>query len=192
MRGDARVDHSGPKAALDRLAGFASSSPASQAARRRAWPNLAARLGGWNAPYESGEKITDVWYLPTANGKNGHGAEFAVSLPGRCISLTSKPGDLVLDPFVRSGTSALAAMELGRRCIGFDTSQTYIATARRRVKQLTTRIRADGATLVDVPIKRVNGARAGGRSRMNGHTADSDARLITVAAVPAKKRPPKS
>ncbi len=153
------------------------------------WPDLEARLGGWNAPYESGEKVTDVWYLPTANGKNGHGAEFAVSLPGRCISLSSKPGDLVLDPFVGSGTSALAAMELGRRCIGFDTSQTYIATARRRIKQLATRMRAEGR-LVDVPTKRANGARANGRSRTNGQTVDSGALPLAVAAVREKKGRP--
>jgi site-specific DNA-methyltransferase (cytosine-N4-specific) len=148
------------------------------------WPNLDARLGGWNAPYESGEKVTDVWYLPTGNGKNGHGAEFAVSLPGRCISLTTKPGDVVVDPFVGSGTSALAAMELGRRCIGFDTSQTYLATAHRRVKQLATRIRAEGAKLVDVPMERTNGAQVNARSRSNGHKVDSDVLPLVVAADP--------
>jgi hypothetical protein len=104
------------------------------------WAGLDKRLGGWNAPYESAEKITDVWYLPTANGTNGHGAEFPISLPGRCISLTSKRGDIVLDPFVGSGTSAIAAIELDRLCIGFDTSQTYLERARSRVKALTSQI----------------------------------------------------
>ena len=103
------------------------------------WQLMENRLGGWNQPYESSEKITDVWYLPSANGTNGHGAEFPISLPGRCIALTSKPGDLVLDPFIGSGTSALAAMELGRRCIGFDTSQKYLDTAQGRVRELSTR-----------------------------------------------------
>ena len=154
------------------------------------WPNLDARLGGWNAPYESGEKITDVWYLPTANGKNGHGAEFALSLPGRCISLTSKPGDLVLDPFVGSGTSVLAAMELGRRSIGFDTSQTYLATAHRRVKQVAARLRAEGTTLVDMPTKRVNGARANGRAKANGHAVHADALPMKVEEIQPKKRKP--
>lgn len=149
------------------------------------WSELPARLGGGNAPYESREKITDVWYLPTANGKNGHGAEFALSLPGRCISLTSEPGDVVLDPFVGSGTSALAAMELGRRCIGFDTSETYLATAERRVKQLATRMRAEAATQVDVPVERANGVRVNGQSRTRGRRADCDALPITVTAGPA-------
>ena len=99
------------------------------------WPSRDARLGGSNAPYESAGKITDVWHLPTANGKNGHGAEFAVLLAGRCISLTSKPGDLVLDPFVGSGTSALAAMELGRRCVGFQDSWCAQQLGRHGMKE---------------------------------------------------------
>jgi DNA modification methylase len=150
------------------------------------WRNLEKRLGGWNPPYESGEKVTDVWHVPTANGKNGHGAEFAVSLAGRCISLTSRPGDLVLDPFVGSGTSALAAMELGRRCIGFDTSHTYLATARERVKQLSSRISAQ-TKLVDVPLKHVNGASTNGRTRANGQS-DIETLPIDVARLTRPER----
>jgi SAM-dependent methyltransferase len=83
--------------------------------------------------YESAEKITDVWCLPTSNGKNGHGAEFPLALAGRCIALTSRTGDLVLDPFVGSGTTAIAAAELGRRFVGYDISKKYIDVAERRV-----------------------------------------------------------
>jgi DNA modification methylase len=142
---------------------------------------LDRRLGGWNPPYESGEKVTDVWYLPTASGKNGHGAEFALSLPGRCMSLTSKPGDLVLDPFVGGGTSALAAMELERRCVGFDTSQTYLATAQRRVSQLASRLRAQMPLFVDVPDKGLNGALTNGHIRGDRHSGDAEALPIDVA-----------
>jgi DNA modification methylase len=138
------------------------------------WQNLEKRLGGWNPPYESPEKITDVWHVPTANGKNGHGAEFAMSLPGRCISLTSKPGDLVLDPFVGSGTSALAAMELGCRCVGFDTSRTYLATAQERVKQLASCVNAR-AKPVDVVAPRLNGAPTSRRTSPNGHSVGDEA-----------------
>jgi DNA modification methylase len=53
--------------------------------------------------YESVEKITDVWCLPTSTGKNGHGAEFPLALAGRCIALTSRKGDLILDPFGGGG-----------------------------------------------------------------------------------------
>ena len=66
-------------------------------------------------------------------GKNGHGAEFPLALPGRCIALSTEPGDLVLDPFIGSGTTALAALELKRRCIGFDISDEYVRVANARV-----------------------------------------------------------
>lgn len=138
---------------------------------RGAWGDLDKRLGGWNAPYESLEKVTDVWYLPTANGTNGHGAEFPVSLPGRCISLTSRPGDLVLDPFMGSGTSALAAMELDRLCVGFDTSQSYLDIARKRVSALASRL-ADHTQLFEAPANRVPVAHTNGHKPVDG-TADA-------------------
>jgi DNA modification methylase len=100
---------------------------------RAAWQTLAPRLGGPNTNFESAEKITDVWALPTSSGKNGHGAEFPLALAGRCIALTTRKGDLVLDPFIGSGTTAVAAAELGRRCRGYDISETYITLAEQRV-----------------------------------------------------------
>jgi site-specific DNA-methyltransferase (cytosine-N4-specific) len=100
---------------------------------KAAWQALSPQLGGPNMVYESAEKITDVWCLPTSSGKNGHGAEFPLALAGRCIALTSRTGDLVLDPFVGSGTTAVAAVELGRRCVGYDISKKYIDVAERRV-----------------------------------------------------------
>lgn len=100
---------------------------------KAAWQSLEAKLGGPNLILESAEKITDVWCLPTGTGKNGHGAEFPLALAGRCIALTSQPGDLVLDPFVGTGTTAIAATALQRRCIGFDISEKYVNLAERRL-----------------------------------------------------------
>lgn len=97
------------------------------------WQSLQSRLGGPNMLFESAERITDVWCLPTSAGKNGHGAEFPLALAGRCVALTSKQGDLILDPFVGSGTTAVAAVALGRRCLGYDISETYIDVAEQRV-----------------------------------------------------------
>lgn len=100
--------------------------------KKAAWQQLPARLGGVNLEHESSEKLTDIWCLPTSTGQNGHGAEFPLALPARCIALSSNEGDLVLDPFVGAGTTALAAMELGRRCVGFDISNTYVQIAKKR------------------------------------------------------------
>jgi DNA modification methylase len=99
------------------------------------WKALQAELGGPNELLESGERITDVWSLPVGGGKNGHGAEFPLALPGRCIALASREGDVVLDPFLGSGTTALAATRLKRRSVGFEISERYVQLARSRLKE---------------------------------------------------------
>lgn len=104
---------------------------------KKAWQRLDPRLGGPNSRHESSEKITDVWSLPTSTGRNGHGAEFSLALAGRCIALTSRTGDLVLDPFVGAGTTAVAAVLLGRQVLGYDISEKYIDVAENRLKAAT-------------------------------------------------------
>jgi DNA modification methylase len=99
------------------------------------WQELGDELGGPNLKLESRERITDVWSLPVGPGKNGHGAEFSLGLPGRCIALSSREGDVILDPFIGSGTTALAALRQNRRCIGFDISESYVRLARNRVAE---------------------------------------------------------
>jgi site-specific DNA-methyltransferase (adenine-specific) len=63
----------------------------------------------------------------------GHPAPFPEELPRRVIKLLSFPDDLVLDPFCGSGTTVVVAHQLGRRAIGFDSSDEYVASARRRL-----------------------------------------------------------
>lgn len=101
--------------------------------QRAAWRMLTSDIGGPNEPLESRERITDIWSLPVSPGKNGHGAEFPLALPGRCIALSSREGDVVLDPFLGSGTSALAATRLNRRCVGFEISEQYVKLAKARL-----------------------------------------------------------
>jgi hypothetical protein len=127
---------------------------------KSAWQAQPARLGGPN-DRESKEKLTDVWTLSTAMGFNGHGAEFPVALPARCIALGSHEGDVVLDPFVGSGTSAVAAMELGRRFVGFDISPAYLEIANRRVASVAEKLALRTPHLeFPVPAKHVNGKAA--------------------------------
>jgi DNA modification methylase len=120
---------------------------------KAAWQSLDPDLGGPNMLFESAEKITDVWCLPTSTGKNGHGAEFPLALAGRCIALTSRPGDLVLDPFVGTGTTAIAAAALQRRCEGYDICEKYIELAEKR---LTTASRGGQLSLDDDPVEAVD------------------------------------
>lgn len=102
---------------------------------REAYRRVAPALGGRNIGYES-DKLADVWVLPTSNGKNGHGAQFPTALPGRCIALSTAPNDLVLDPFVGSGNSGVAARALGRRFIGIDVSPEYIGIAEAAIQSV--------------------------------------------------------
>ncbi|MFC6088153.1 DNA-methyltransferase [Saccharothrix lopnurensis] len=88
-----------------------------------------AALGGRN--HVESEKLSDVWVMQTSSGRGGHGAQFPTALPGRCIVLSTDPGDVVLDPFVGSGSSGVAALKLKRRFIGVDVSQTYLKTAEK-------------------------------------------------------------
>ena len=58
---------------------------------------------------------------------------FPPELPRRLIKLLSFPGDVVLDPFIGSGTTAIVAHNLGRTVYGYDIYEAYIESARRRV-----------------------------------------------------------
>lgn len=77
---------------------------------------------------------TNVLHMATECGNKNHSATFPVSLPAWFIRLFTKPGDLVLDPFVGSGTSAVAAQKLGRRYIGIDVNSDFCEIAQERLK----------------------------------------------------------
>ncbi len=80
------------------------------------------------------EATTDVWEIPPESANRvGHPAPFPVELPQRLIDLYTYRGDLVLDPFMGAGTTAVAAVRTGRHYVGFDTDAHYIALAQRRI-----------------------------------------------------------
>ncbi len=111
---------------------------------KRRFRTLPATIGGRNAKYET-EKLTDVWHFPTATGQDGHGAQFPVALPARCIALSTDPDDVVLDPFTGSGTTSVAAVLAQRRSVGFDVSGSYLRVAKHRLVQA--KRRADALAL---------------------------------------------
>ena len=76
-----------------------------------------------------------IWNIATAQLRENHFAAFPLELPRRCILLGSSPGDTILDPFMGSGTTGIAATELGRKFIGIEPNREYIAIARRRLKK---------------------------------------------------------
>lgn len=76
---------------------------------------------------------TNVIHMATECANRNHSAAFPVELPKWFIKLFTQPGDLVLDPFIGSGTTAVAALQLGRRYCGIDLDPHYVEMARRRV-----------------------------------------------------------
>ena len=78
---------------------------------------------------------SSVWTFNTAFLKEAHFAVFPTELPSLCIKAGSREGDIVLDPFLGSGTTALVAQKLGRKWIGIELNPDYIEIIKRRTAQ---------------------------------------------------------
>lgn len=97
-------------------------------------PGDLARDRSWLQHDEWLEWTNGVWRFPgETQAWEGHPAPYPVRLPYQLVKLLSFPGDVVLDPFCGSGTTAMAASTLGRAFVGFDRSEQYVASALRRV-----------------------------------------------------------
>jgi len=82
------------------------------------------------------EFTRSVWYMkPETAKKIGHPAPFPVELPYRLIQLYSFKGDVVLDPFMGSGQTALACLKTGRFYIGYEINEDYVRLAEKRIRQ---------------------------------------------------------
>jgi len=78
---------------------------------------------------------TNVIHMATECSNRNHSAAFPISLPTWFIKLFTQPGDIVLDPFIGSGTTAIAAQQLGRNYIGIDICEEYCQMAEERLIQ---------------------------------------------------------
>ena len=83
------------------------------------------QIGVWQFNYEKRD-IRD---------KNLHPATFPIALAKRCIELFTHKGELVVDPFVGSGTTLVAARDLNRNAVGFDLSSEYVSLCGQRLSQ---------------------------------------------------------
>jgi DNA modification methylase len=89
-------------------------------------------VGDWPA------LCSTVWNLmPAARQHGGHPAPFPVELARRCIRLSTWPGEIVFDPFAGTGTTLVAARQLGRRAVGIERSEAYCLAAIDRLAQGT-------------------------------------------------------
>lgn len=118
---------------------------ASIARLRRGWVNQvgvkgdATRRSPRSAePNELGARVPSYVVVDVGREKgNPHPAPMAEDLAVEMVSLGSWPGDVVLDPFVGSGTTAVAARRLGRRCVGIDRNDEYLRISAERLQQLS-------------------------------------------------------
>jgi site-specific DNA-methyltransferase (cytosine-N4-specific) len=86
---------------------------------------------------ESGANLRNHWFIGPDSSRNGHPATFPRELARRCISLGSREGDVILDPFSGSGTTGLVAKELNRRAILIELNPTYAAASKERITSLS-------------------------------------------------------
>ena len=92
------------------------------------------------------EATTDLWEIPPESATRvGHPAPFPVAIPRRLIELYTYEGDVVLDPFMGSGTTAVAALRTERHFIGFDTDKSYVVRAKARVAEEVERLERQNA-----------------------------------------------
>jgi DNA modification methylase len=99
------------------------------------------------------EATLDVWEMPPESARRvNHPAPFPIELPQRLIDLYTYEGDIVLDPFMGSGTTAIAALRTDRRYLGYDTDPGYIAAAMERIA--AERLQRSGGTARTGPRRR--------------------------------------
>lgn len=108
-----------------------------------------------------------IWDLPNVKAnhpeKTVHPCQFPIELVERCILALSNPEDLVLDPFVGVGSSAIAAERHGRRFLGFELDSEYLASAKQRLalarkgdlptRKMGTPIAAPKGKVAEVPLE---------------------------------------
>jgi len=75
----------------------------------------------------------NVLHMATECYNRNHSAVFPVDLPKWFIKLFTQPEDVVLDPFIGSGTTAVAALQLGRHFVGVELSPENVATSNERI-----------------------------------------------------------
>lgn len=85
---------------------------------------------------EQGANLRNVWTIATASFDDAHFAVMPLELALRCIRIGSREGDLVLDPFMGSGTTAEAAESIGRRWTGYEINPAYHTLIAERTRQV--------------------------------------------------------
>jgi site-specific DNA-methyltransferase (cytosine-N4-specific) len=78
--------------------------------------------------------LRTVWDIPTKAYAGAHFATFPAEIVRPCLSVATVPGDLVLDPFIGSGTTGIVSLEMQRRFVGIELNPDYLGIARERLE----------------------------------------------------------
>ncbi|MBQ1348485.1 MAG: site-specific DNA-methyltransferase [Aeriscardovia sp.] len=90
--------------------------------------------GGWDRAFNpKGRNKRTVWSIPLGKFRGAHFAVFPETLIEIPLLASTRPGDLVLDPFAGSGTTGVVALKYGRRFIGIELEPRYAEMAQKRI-----------------------------------------------------------
>ena len=88
---------------------------------------------------DRGKFATNIWRIPSLKGTSservGHPSQKPRALIERIVTSSSRVGDLIIDPFLGSGTTAIVAQTLGRRWIGIEKDAAYVQVAEQRIAE---------------------------------------------------------
>jgi DNA modification methylase len=115
---------------------------------------------GRNISYWKNEDMvypSNVLHIAAETGNQHHSAPFPPALPGWFIRAFSNEGDLVLDPFGGSGTTAVAALNLGRNYVVIEKERTYCRFAEERIADAKARFEREGCMpILNAPVYRID------------------------------------
>jgi site-specific DNA-methyltransferase (adenine-specific) len=134
---------------------------------RREYEDLRREYEDLRRPFNADASMQwgDVWTFNPPGKRNGHPCEKPVELMHHITTISTRKGDTILDPFMGSGTTLVAAKQLGRKAIGIEISEDYCRIAVDRLRQ--------GTLLFDEPNKvekRESSSQASMLDRMTGGT----------------------
>jgi DNA modification methylase len=160
----------------------------------------------WQFDAEDAFKVNPIWDFPNVKAKHPektvHPCQFPLELVERCVLALTGSDDLILDPFVGSGTTAVAAMMHERRVVGIDQDSRYIGLAEHRLqlleqgelprRPLGTPVRAPraGEGVAQMPLEWLEVRKASGDDcdRGNHHYAEAKAKAESETKAQANRR----
>jgi site-specific DNA-methyltransferase (cytosine-N4-specific) len=139
--------------------------------------------------------LRTVWDINTQPYNEAHFATYPPALVEPCITLGSRPGDLILDPFLGSGTTGLVALQMSRRFVGIELNPSYVAVAEKRLGDFCATMAGPLADLVrqisptitprdinELPLLTLGSQFQGGNNNTIGKQATIDVFQAIIAA----------